>query len=131
MQGLSSRDRARAEQHRLESAEAKLQRVERELKRKVLSSLESIAALRAREPLAKERVVQLRSLEGVYAQQFQAGRRSFNDLLTLNLERSGAERQLLDVRDRLLRTPLEMAAQLGLLLPWLEGRLDARGVGRD
>jgi len=131
MQGLSSRDRARAEQHRLESAEAKLQRVERELKRKVLSSLESIAALRAREPLAKERVVQLRSLEGVYAQQFQAGRRSFNDLLTLNLERSGAERQLLDVRDRLSRTPLEMAAQLGLLLPWLEGRLDARGVGHD
>jgi len=131
IQGLSARDRARAEQHRLESAEAKLHRAERELKRKVLSSLESISALKAREPLAKERVKQLLGLEDVYAQQFQAGRRSFNDLLTLNLERSEAERQVLNVQDQLSRTPLEMAARLGLLLPWLEGRLIARGDDHD
>lgn len=125
IQGLSAVDRARAERLRQESAADKSRQVQRELRRKSLSLVENAAAARAREPLLRVRVAQLGELTAVYETQFQAGRRGFNELLSLSMDRFDAERQLLEVRDQATRVLLDLAARLGQLVPWLQDQAAA------
>ncbi len=64
-------------------------------------------------------------MQSLYRAQFIVGMRDITDLLTIETELFEAERQLINTRSERQRTQYRTAAQVGLLVPWLEGRLTA------
>ncbi len=124
-QGLSRFYRVDAEQQRLEAARWTLDNMERDLRRKLASLSETAAALHWREKALDSQRSQAREVQSLYREQFIVGMRDITDLLTIETELFEAERQLINTRSERQRTQYRTAAQVGLLVPWLEGRLAA------
>ncbi|WKJ91624.1 TolC family protein [Methylomonas montana] len=122
-QGLSNFQRTDAARQRLEAAKWDMGTSQRDIRRKVLSLIESESALKWREPALDEQIKNSRDVSSAYREQFVAGLRTMNDLLNIFQERLAAERQLIDLQYERKRVQYRAAAQLGQLVPLLEGRL--------
>lgn len=121
--GLSSFYRVDSELQRLEAARWTLDNMERDLRRKLASLSETAAVLRWREKALDIQRSQARDVQSLYKEQFIVGMRDITDLLTIETELFEAERQMINTRSERQRTQYRTAAQVGLLVPWLEGRL--------
>ncbi|MNR22457.1 Outer membrane efflux protein [compost metagenome] len=121
--GLSSFYRVDSELQRLEAARWTLDNMERDMRRKLASLSETAAVLRWREKALDTQRSQAREVQSLYKEQFIVGMRDITDLLTIETELFEAERQMVNTRSERQRTLYRTAAQVGLLVPWLDGRL--------
>ncbi len=71
-----------------------------------------------------QQVTESEQVGELYREQFEAGRRDVIDLLNVQRERFEAERQLINLRIERKRIEYRAAAQVGLLGPLLENRLN-------
>ncbi|WP_199792351.1 TolC family protein [Allosphingosinicella vermicomposti] len=121
MQGLSSFQRARAAQQRVESARWREGVVARDISRDVRNMIDMLDLLVAREKTLLEQVDGSAALGHLYAEQFEVGRRDVIDLLNVQRETFEADRQAITVRIEQLRLHYRIAAKLGLIDRSLEG----------
>lgn len=122
-QGFSNFQKVDGARQRVESAQAKLDSAERDLRREVQSVFDSAEMLRRQEDVLRDQVNRSADLSLTYQEQFRVGRRDVIDLLTLQAQRFQAERQLVDLHFQEVRAQYQAAAQLGLIGPLLEGEL--------
>ena len=122
-QGLSNFQRTDAARQRLESAKWDIGTSQRDIRRKILTLLETESSLKWREPALGEQIKNGRDVTLVYQEQFVVGLRTMNELLNIHQERFEAERQLINLQYERKRVQYRAAAQLGLLVPLLERRL--------
>ena len=122
-QGLSNFQRTDAARQRLEAAKWDIGTSERNIRRTVLSLLESESAMKWREQPLGEQIKSAIDVSSVYQKQFVVGLRTMNELLNIHQERFEAERQLINLKYERKRVQYRSAAQLGQLVPLLEGRL--------
>ncbi|CRQ93353.1 type I secretion outer membrane protein, TolC family [Pseudomonas aeruginosa] len=80
--------------------------------------------LRWREQSLTQQVTESEQVGELYREQFEVGRRDVIDLLNVQRERFEAERQLINLRIERKRIEYRAAAQVGLLGPLLENRLN-------
>ncbi|WP_341328736.1 TolC family protein [Methylotuvimicrobium sp. KM2] len=122
-QGLSNFQRADAARQRVEAAKWDLGAKQRDIRRKILTLLENESALMDRERALNEQIKNSRDVSGVYQEQFVVGLRTMIELINIHQERFEAERQLVNLQYERKRVQYRAAAQLGQLVPLLEGRL--------
>ncbi|MEG1770134.1 MAG: hypothetical protein RR311_16795, partial [Comamonas sp.] len=85
--------------------------------------MEGEAPLAGREAALRQQIQGSVDIGGIYREQFFVSMRSMVDLLSVESDRFEAERQLLQLQSDRHRLPLRGVAQLGLLVPLLEGRM--------
>jgi len=122
-QGTANFRRVDAARQALEAAQWDTEQVERDIRRKVQALMEGEAPLPAREAALRQQIQGSVDIGGIYREQFFVGMRSMVDLLAVESDRFEAERQLLQLQSDRHRLPLRGVAQLGLLVPLLEGRM--------
>lgn len=127
-QGLSNFQRTDAARQRLEAAKWDIGTSQRDIRRKILSLLESESALKWREQSLGEQIKNAIDVGSVYQEQFVVGLRTMNELLNIHQERFEAERQLINLKYERKRVQYRAAAQLGQLVPLLEGRLSETDI---
>lgn len=127
-EGLSNFQRPRAARQRLLAAEWNVDATRRDIRRKVMSLLESETTMRWREQSLSEQIKSAQDVASIYEEQFVVGLRDMTDLLNIQRERFEAERQLISLRSEHQRVQYRASAQLGLLVPLLEERLPTGGV---
>jgi adhesin transport system outer membrane protein len=121
-QGLSNFRRTDAARQRAEAAKWDLGAKQRDIRRKVLTLLENESALADREQALNEQIKNSRDVSEVYQEQFVVGLRTMIELINIHQERFEAERQLVNLQYERKRVQYRAAAQLGQLVPLLEGR---------
>lgn len=121
--GLSNFKRTTAARQRLEAAGWDVNTRQREIRRKVLSLFENESSLKWREQSLDEQITHARDVSSVYQEQFVAGLRNMTELLNIYQDRFEAERQIITLKNERKRAKCRAAAQLGLLIPLIEGRL--------
>ena len=122
-QGLASFKLADAARQSLESAEFDLEAAKQNISRKVLSLFEQEPTLLSRERTLRKQVESGTELTEVYQEQFLANLRTMVEVLNANKELFETELQLINVKIERKRNPCKAAAQLGLILPMLNGKL--------
>lgn len=122
-QGTANFKRVDAARQALEAAQWDTEQVERDIRRKVQALMEGEAPLPAREAALRQQIQGSVDIGGIYREQFFVSMRSMVDLLAVESDRFEAERQLLQLQSERHRLPLRGVAQLGLLVPLLEGRM--------
>lgn len=122
-QGLSNFQRTDAARQRLEAAKWDSGAKQRDIRRKILTLFESESALKDREQSLNEQIKNGVDVSSVYQEQFVVGLRNMTELLNIHQERFDAERQLINLQYERKRVQYRTAAQLGQLVPLLEGRL--------
>lgn len=127
-QGLSKFQRTDAARQRLEAANWDVGASQRDIRRKVLSLIETESALKWREKSLDEQIKNAKDVSSVYQEQFAVGLRTMNELLTIYQERFEAERELVNLKYERKRVQYRAAAQLGQLVPLLEQRLSATAM---
>jgi adhesin transport system outer membrane protein len=127
-QGMSNFQRTDAARQRLEAAKWDMGTSQRDIRRKILSLLESESALKGREQSLEEQIKNAIDVSAAYQEQFVAGLRTMNELLNIHQERFEAERQLINLKYERKRVQYRAAAQLGQLVPLLEERLSETGI---
>lgn len=123
LQGFSNFQRVSGARQRIESAQWREGAVQREIRRKVQSLLDTAAMIQAREEALRRQVADSTSIGSLYREQFAVGRRDVIDLLNVQRERFEAERQIIDIRVQRIRIQYQVATKLGLIGPLLEGGL--------
>jgi adhesin transport system outer membrane protein len=122
-QGLSNFKRTDAARQRLEAAKWDSGAKQRDIRRKILALFENESALKDREKSLNEQIKNGVDVSSVYQEQFVVGLRNMTELLNIHQERFDAERQLINLQYERKRVQYRAAAQLGQLVPLLEGRL--------
>lgn len=122
-QGLSNFQRTDAARQRAEAAKWDLGAKQRDIRRKILTLLENESALTDREQALNEQIKNSKDVSEVYQEQFVVGLRTMIELINIHQERFEAERQLVNLQYERKRVQYRAAAQLGQLVPLLEGRL--------
>ncbi|MGR8931548.1 MAG: TolC family protein [Gammaproteobacteria bacterium] len=122
-QGLSNFKRADAEAQRVQSAQGTLDSVLRESRRKIRSWFETADALKWRLEAFEGQLSKAAEVRALYEEQFQVGKRSIVDLLNVENESFEAQRQRAAAIIEWQRLQYRAVAQLGQLVPLLEGRL--------
>lgn len=122
-QGMSNFKRVDAARQALDAAQWDTEQVERDIRRKVQTLMEGEAPLAGREAALRQQIQGSVDIGGIYREQFFVSMRSMVDLLSVESDRFEAERQLLQLQSDRHRLPLRGVAQLGLLVPLLEGRM--------
>ena len=122
--GLSNFRRPEAARHRLRARDHEVRTARREIRR----SLQQLAAM---QPALEARIDALglqaqnsREITEVYQQQFLAGLRDFDDLLTVIRDGYEARRQQVELEAELLRQQYQVAADFGVLEAMLTGGAD-------
>ncbi|HCF3517893.1 TPA: TolC family protein [Pseudomonas aeruginosa] len=123
-QGLSNFRRPTAAQQRLESAKWTADAMQRDIRRQLQNLFDNGDTLRWREQSLTQQVTESEQVGELYREQFEVGRRDVIDLLNVQRERFEAERQLINLRIERKRIEYRAAAQVGLLGPLLENRLN-------
>ncbi len=123
-QGLSNFRRPTAAQQRLESAKWSADAMQRDIRRQLQNLFDNGDTLRWREQSLTQQVTESEQVGELYREQFEVGRRDVIDLLNVQRERFEAERQLINLRIERKRIEYRAAAQVGLLGPLLENRLN-------
>ncbi|MDF5910183.1 TolC family protein [Pseudomonas aeruginosa] len=122
--GLSNFRRPTAAQQRLESAKWSADAMQRDIRRQLQNLFDNGDTLRWREQSLTQQVTESEQVGELYREQFEVGRRDVIDLLNVQRERFEAERQLINLRIERKRIEYRAAAQVGLLGPLLENRLN-------
>jgi len=125
MQGFSNFQRPTAARQRIESAHWTADATRRDLRRQLQTLFDTAQTLRWREESLQQQVGESEQVGVLYRDQFEVGRRDIIDLLSVQRERLEAERQLITLHMERKRMEYRAAAQVGLLGPLLEDRLDA------
>lgn len=123
MQGLSNFKRADAEAQRVQAAQGTLDNTLRESKRKLRSWFETGEALKWRLNAFESQLAKAAEVRALYKEQFHVGKRSIVDLLLVENESFEAQRQRVGAITEWERLQYKAAAQIGQLVPILEGRL--------
>jgi len=114
-QGLSAYYQAQSELQLVEAAKWELQSVHRDLAREFGSDSESRIALKQRIEALKEQVKESSHLVNVYLDQFSAGLRTIEDLLTNEAETFQLKTQLISASSEHKMLPYRTASKLGML----------------
>ncbi|MDN2664901.1 TolC family protein [Psychromonas sp. 14N.309.X.WAT.B.A12] len=114
-QGLSAYYQAQSELQLVEAAKWELQSVHRDLAREFGSDSESRIALRQRVEALKYQVKESSHLVKVYLDQFSAGLRTIEDLLTNEAETFQLKTQLISASSEYQMLPYRTASKLGML----------------
>ena len=124
MQGLSAFQRAEMERQNLEAAQWRLDSAKRKLKRQFRSLQASKIAQEQRQQALAQQLSQVGTIRETYREQFVAGLRNIDDLISV--EREGYELAIQQIQSTNERQRLiyRAAADLGLLLPLLSGELE-------
>lgn len=124
MQGLSAFDRAEMERQNLAAAQWRLDSARRKLQRQFRSQQASRVAQQQRQQALALQLGQVSTISDTYREQFIAGLRTIDDLISV--EREGYElaiQQIQSINEQ-QRLIYRAAADLGLLLPLLSGNLE-------
>ncbi|QXO16442.1 TolC family protein [Vibrio ostreae] len=124
MQGLAGFQRAEAEQQALEAARWRMDAVRREMERNVISWRENRLALTQRVRALDEQVAQTAQIRSAYREQFIAGLRNINELISVEREGYELESQKVSATSEFLRLPYRAATDMGLLTPFITGTLE-------
>lgn len=123
IQGLSSFQRTVSERQGLEAAQWQLSAVRRTLQRGAESARENILALGQRVQSLTQQLGYLDTIRESYRQQFVAGSRTIDDLISIEREQYELEVQTITTRHEYLRVPYRTTADLGLLTHLVVGQL--------
>ncbi|KJK15382.1 TolC family protein [Pseudomonas sp. 2(2015)] len=123
-QGLSNFRRPTAAQQRLESARFTADAMQRDIRRQLQTLFDNSETLGWREKSLQQQVTESAQVSELYREQFEVGRRDVIDLLNVQRERFEAERQLINLHIERKRIEYRAAAQVGLLGPLVENRLN-------
>ena len=123
IQGLSNFKRADAEAQRVQAAQGSLDNTLRDSKRKLRSWMEIGEALKWRLEAFEGQLAKAAEVRALYKEQFQVGKRSIVDLLSIENEGFEAQRQRVAAIIEWERLQYRAVAQMGQLVPLLEGRL--------
>lgn len=124
MQGLSAFDRVEMERQNLAAAQWRLDSARRKLQRQFRSQQASRVAQQQRQQALALQLSQVSTISDTYREQFIAGLRTIDDLISV--EREGYElaiQQIQSINEQ-QRLIYRAAADLGLLLPLLSGELE-------
>lgn len=124
MQGLSAFDRAEMERQNLAAAQWRLDSARRKQQRQFRSYQASKQAQQQRQQALAQQLDQVGTIRDTYREQFVAGLRTIDDLIST--EREGYElaiQQIQSINEQ-QRLIYRAAADLGLLLPLLSGQLE-------
>jgi len=124
IQGLSSFQRTVAQRQGLEAAQWQLSAVRRTLQRSAESARENILALGQRVQALTQQRGYLDAIRESYRQQFIAGSRTIDDLISIEREQYELEVQTITTRHEYLRVPYRTTADLGLLTHLVVGQLE-------
>lgn len=114
-QGLSGYYQAQSELQLVEAAKWELQSVYRDLNREFGSNRESSIALSQRLTALKQQIEQSTNLVNVYRDQFTAGLKTIEDLLSSEVETYQLKTQLINASSEYQQLPYRTASKLGML----------------